>query len=68
MKVDKLWKVIDANDDGVLSFEEFADWLTKPRSLGFPRLVHSHVEWLIVIMVPRRCDMVHIKRLGGHLN
>jgi len=29
--VKKLWGVVDSNDDGVLSYDEFADWLTKPK-------------------------------------
>lgn len=27
----KLWSVVDADDDGVITYEEFTDWLTKPK-------------------------------------
>jgi len=29
--VKKLWAVVDTNDDGLISYDEFSDWLTKPK-------------------------------------
>lgn len=65
--VDKLWKVIDANDDGVLSLEEFADWLTKPRRpINFDKDHTMSAEDLMSISLNFEALAATVQIEGGH--
>lgn len=60
-KVDILWWALDVNEDGQVSYEEFARWITKPKS-GY-RACKDHISFEQLPVLDQRALMKEVTEL-----